>query len=55
MDQGLFASIPGLQEYFESLPPQVQGKLLFHKESITSLGELMQIAEHLRGQTRIDG
>ncbi|MEA5012814.1 MAG: hypothetical protein VB100_13955 [Angelakisella sp.] len=48
MDKSLFESIPGLQDYFDTLPKDVQGKLLFQAKDVTSLGEIMQIAESLR-------
>lgn len=54
MDKSLFESIPGLENYFDSLPPDVQGKLLMSGKEITSLGEVMLIAEHLRGESRME-
>lgn len=37
-----------LREYFQSLPVQVKSQILKSGAEISTLGELMQIAEHLK-------
>lgn len=39
---------PGLREYFGRLPLSVKTAILESGAEITTLGELMQIAEHLK-------
>ena len=39
---------PVFREYFNSLPVHVRALILESGAEITSLGELMQIAEHLK-------
>ena len=39
---------PRLEEYFRTLPPDVQAFLMASGRDICSLGELMQVGEHLR-------
>lgn len=37
-----------LREYFVSLPPIIQDQILVSDAEISTLGELMQVAEHLK-------
>ena len=43
-------NIPGFREYFESLPIQVKNRILESGVEISTLGELMQIAEHFKAE-----
>lgn len=39
---------PDLREYFESLPIEIKNRILESKVEITTLGELMKVAEHFK-------
>ncbi len=39
---------PDLREYFESLPIEVKNQILESGVEISTLGELMQVAEHIK-------
>jgi hypothetical protein len=43
-----YESDPNLRDYFDSLPTDVQGKILDSKVEISTLGELMKVAEHFQ-------
>lgn len=43
---------PSLREYFESLPIQVKNRILESGVEISTLGELMMVAEDVKRQGR---
>lgn len=42
---------PDLRDYFESLPIEIKNRILESKVEITTLGELMEAAEHFKQTT----
>lgn len=48
MDVNYYLTTPQLREYFASLPRYVQDFILDSKAQITTLGELMEVGEHLK-------
>lgn len=47
-DQDYYQANPDLNAYFNSLPSHVQMFILQSDVEISTLGELMQVAEHLK-------
>lgn len=48
MEQTFYENNPDLRGYFENLPIDVKNRILESGVEISTLGELMQVAEHIR-------
>ncbi len=48
MGQTFYENNPDLRVYFENLPIDVKNRILESGVEISTLGELMQVAEHIR-------
>lgn len=44
---------PDLRDYFESLPIEIKDQILKSGVEISTLGELMKVAEHLKQMNRM--
>jgi hypothetical protein len=48
-----YESNPDLREYFNSLPSEIQNRILKSGVEISTLGELMKVAEHFEQMNKI--
>lgn len=48
MEENFYTKNPDLRDYFNSLPVDIQNQILDSNGEISTLGELMQISEHLK-------
>lgn len=47
-NENAYEENPRLKEYFDSLPTDIQSKILDSGVEISTLGELMKVAEHFK-------
>ncbi|MCY1715300.1 hypothetical protein [Caproiciproducens galactitolivorans] len=55
MGKSVYETDPNLKNYFTSLPKDVQNRIKRSGVEISTLGELMEVGEHLKETGGIDG
>jgi sulfur relay (sulfurtransferase) complex TusBCD TusD component (DsrE family) len=51
LEENYYESNPDLCGYFQSLPDEIQNRILQSGVEISTLGELMQVSEHLKSES----